>query len=77
MGCQFVPLRCATSALTSESQTDNALRKHNYISLIHSLLLAMAKEGKLTESIADAKEDMKKKIAEQKAKGGDSSMEQD
>ena len=58
-------------------QTDNALRKHNYISLIHSLLLAMAREGKLTPSIAEAKEEMKKKIAEQKAKGKAADMDED
>ena len=37
----------------------------------------MAKEGKLAASIVDAKEDMKQKIAEQKAKGKDADMEED
>ena len=37
----------------------------------------MAKEGKLTASIAEAKEDRKKTIAEMKAKGKGAEMEED
>ncbi|KAM0751694.1 hypothetical protein T439DRAFT_300694 [Meredithblackwellia eburnea MCA 4105] len=48
---------------------DNALRRHNFIGLIHGLLHEMAKQKKLEPQIEAAKEEMKRKLADQKAKG--------
>jgi hypothetical protein len=57
----------------------NTLRRHNYIGLIHALLLELAKQNKLAPQIEAAKERMKVKVAEAKAKGGGAgdAMEED
>lgn len=52
-----------------EWEFDNALRRHNFIGLIHGLLLELAKQKKLKPQIKVAKEIMKQKIADKKAKG--------
>ena len=46
------------------------------MSLIQSLLLVLAKEGRLTTAIEAAKSEMKEKIASAKAKGSNA-MEED
>ncbi|KAI0812270.1 ubiquitin carboxyl-terminal hydrolase [Irpex lacteus] len=51
---------------------ENSLRRHNHIGLVHGLLKALAKAGKLNE----AKENAKKALSERRAKKGDS-MDED
>lgn len=53
-------------------QFENSLRRHNHIGLIHALLTALAKAGRLE----GAKEQAKKALAERRAKRGDS-MDED
>ncbi|MEI4867098.1 hypothetical protein, partial [Klebsiella pneumoniae] len=50
-------------------ETENALRRHNYIGLIHGLLVELAKQDKLAPQIEAAKQKMKDRIAEKRAKG--------
>ncbi|GAA5886865.1 hypothetical protein JCM16303_006739 [Sporobolomyces ruberrimus] len=50
-------------------EVENTLRRHNYIGLIHAVLVELAKEGKLEGRIEEAKETMKKRIEERKSKG--------
>ncbi|GAA6000734.1 ubiquitin carboxyl-terminal hydrolase [Rhodotorula paludigena] len=57
-------------------ETENTLRRHNYIGLVHALLTELAKQGKLAPQIAEAKEKMKQRIAERRAKG-EEVMEED
>ncbi|KAL8291772.1 hypothetical protein RQP46_002030 [Phenoliferia psychrophenolica] len=52
-----------------EWEFDNALRRHNYIGLIHGLVLELAKQKKLAPQIEVAKAEMKRKLAEKKSKG--------
>ena len=54
------------------AQFENSLRRHNHIGLIHALLTALAKAGKLDE----AKESAKKALTERRAKKGDA-MDED
>ncbi|GAA5869102.1 hypothetical protein JCM8547_008698 [Rhodosporidiobolus lusitaniae] len=51
-------------------EVENTLRRHNYIGLVHALLLELAKQGKLKEQVEGAKEKMKQRVEERKAKGG-------
>ncbi|KAH6914217.1 ubiquitin-specific protease [Coprinopsis sp. MPI-PUGE-AT-0042] len=48
---------------------ENALRRHNHVSLVHGLLAALAKIGKLAPAQAKAKEVMKEKIKKRKESG--------
>ncbi|GAA5908154.1 hypothetical protein JCM5296_000519 [Sporobolomyces johnsonii] len=50
-------------------EVENSLRRHNYIGLVHALLVELAKQDKLAPQIADAKEKMQKRLAERRAKG--------
>ncbi|GAA5863671.1 hypothetical protein JCM3774_001209 [Rhodotorula dairenensis] len=50
-------------------ETENMLRRHNYIGLIHGLLVELAKQGKLSPQIEAAKQKMKERVAEKRAKG--------
>ncbi|GAA5897676.1 ubiquitin carboxyl-terminal hydrolase [Sporobolomyces salmoneus] len=50
-------------------ETENTLRRHNYIGLVHAVLVEMAKQGQLKGRIDEAKATMKKKVEERKAKG--------
>lgn len=50
-------------------QFENALRKHNYVGLIHSLLLSMAKAGALSGAEASARKKMQERIEQRKAAG--------
>lgn len=47
----------------------NTLRRHNYIGLVHALLVEAAKQDKLKPQIEDAKQKMKQKIEEKRRKG--------
>ncbi|KAI5477221.1 ubiquitin carboxyl-terminal hydrolase L5 [Pseudohyphozyma bogoriensis] len=60
-----------------EWEVDNSLRRHNFIGLIHGLLLEMARQGKLEGGIEGAKDEMKRKIAAKKAKGEAMDVEMD
>jgi len=48
---------------------ENSLRRHNYVGLIHSLTLALAKAGRLDAAIDGARTSMKKRIEERRKKG--------
>ena len=52
-------------------QFENSLRRHNHVGLVHALIAAMAKAGKLKEAEGKAKEAMKERIEKRKARGGD------
>ncbi|KAH9941025.1 hypothetical protein B0H21DRAFT_558151 [Amylocystis lapponica] len=55
---------------------ENSLRRHNYLGLIHALLAALAKSGRLAAAQDGAKKAMQERIARRKEKGG-SSMDED
>ncbi|KAF7321460.1 Ubiquitin carboxyl-terminal hydrolase [Mycena kentingensis (nom. inval.)] len=62
------------SAETSKRERwafENSLRRHNHVGLVHALVVALAKSGKLQDAKNVAKEKMKQKIAARKAKGGE------
>ncbi|KAF5388763.1 hypothetical protein D9757_005637 [Collybiopsis confluens] len=48
---------------------ENSLRKHNHLGLVHSLLVALAKAGKLDSAKGNARTLMKERIEKSKAKG--------
>jgi ubiquitin carboxyl-terminal hydrolase L5 len=48
---------------------ENSLRRHNYVGLIHSLTLALAKSGQLDAAVDGARTAMKTRIEERKKKG--------
>lgn len=50
---------------------ENSLRRHNHVGLVHALLTAMAKAGKLKEAEGKAQEVMKERIEKRKARGED------
>jgi ubiquitin carboxyl-terminal hydrolase L5 len=50
-------------------QFDNSLRRHNHVGLMHALLVALAKAGKLESAKEGAKATMKERIEQQKEKG--------
>ncbi|BGP26553.1 ubiquitin carboxyl-terminal hydrolase L5 [Rhodotorula toruloides] len=50
-------------------EVENALRRHNYIGLVHALLVESAKQDKLRPQIEEAKQKMKQKIEEKRRKG--------
>lgn len=43
---------------------EHALRSHNYVGLVHGVLLQLAKRGKLQAQVEVAKEGMRTKLAE-------------
>lgn len=47
----------------------NTLRRHNYIGLVHALLVESAKQDTLKPQIEEAKQKMKQKIEEKRRKG--------
>jgi len=67
--------------LSSEQQKrerwalENSLRRHNYVGLIHALLGALAKAGKLGAAKENAKKAMAERRAKKKEKGGADSEE--
>ncbi|KAJ8293052.1 Ubiquitin carboxyl-terminal hydrolase isozyme L5 [Rhodotorula toruloides] len=50
-------------------EVENTLRRHNYIGLVHALLVESAKQDKLKPQIDEAKQKMKQKIEEKRRKG--------
>ncbi|KAF9467330.1 ubiquitin carboxyl-terminal hydrolase [Collybia nuda] len=50
---------------------ENSLRRHNHVGLVHALLLALAKGGKLSQVQEQAKKTMQERIEKRKAKGED------
>ena len=52
-------------------QFENSLRRHNHVGLIHGLLTALAKSGNLSQAETKAKEAMKKRIEQRRARGED------
>ncbi|KAE9408613.1 ubiquitin-specific protease [Gymnopus androsaceus JB14] len=48
---------------------ENSLRRHNHVGLVHSLLVALAKAGRLEPAKKEAKGLMKERIAKATAKG--------
>lgn len=48
-------------------QFENSLRRHNYFGLMHALLLALAKAGKLAPAQENAKKLMAERVAQRKA----------
>ncbi|EMD33625.1 hypothetical protein CERSUDRAFT_117740 [Gelatoporia subvermispora B] len=54
---------------------ENSLRRHNYLGLIHSLLLTLAKTGRLDAAKVGAKKALDERIAKRKEKG--ESMDED
>ncbi|KAJ6593630.1 ubiquitin carboxyl-terminal hydrolase [Mycena capillaripes] len=52
---------------------ENSLRRHNHVGLVHALVVALAKAGKLESAKESAKKVMKEKIEARKAKGADMS----
>jgi len=47
---------------------ENSLRRHNYVGMIHSLALALAKSGRLDAAADGARTDMRKRIEERRKK---------
>ncbi|KAF7298127.1 Ubiquitin carboxyl-terminal hydrolase [Mycena chlorophos] len=52
---------------------ENSLRRHNHVGLVHALVVALAKAGKLEGTKETAKKAMKERIEARKAKGEDMS----
>ncbi|KAG6859200.1 hypothetical protein C0993_004300, partial [Termitomyces sp. T159_Od127] len=50
---------------------ENSLRRHNHVGLIHALLVALAKGGKLSSAEAMAKTTMQARIEKAAASGED------
>ncbi|KIK09328.1 hypothetical protein K443DRAFT_83455 [Laccaria amethystina LaAM-08-1] len=50
---------------------ENSLRRHNHMGLVHALLVALAKSGKLAKAEEDAKKIMSERIEKKKAVGED------
>ncbi|KAI0259225.1 ubiquitin-specific protease [Gloeopeniophorella convolvens] len=48
---------------------ENSLRRHNYVGLIHSLALALAKAGRLDSAAEGARSAMRKRVEEHRKKG--------
>jgi ubiquitin carboxyl-terminal hydrolase L5 len=63
--------RFGTPLILCALQFENSLRRHNHVGLIHGLLTSLAKSGKLSQAEAKAKEAMKKRIEQRRARGGD------
>lgn len=53
-----------------DHEIENSLRRHNYVGLVHALLLELAKQGKLEGAITAAKATMEAKVKAKKEKGG-------
>jgi hypothetical protein len=65
---------CVPSLFTSffvfydPPQFENSLRRHNYVGMIHSLALALAKAGRLDAAADSARTAMRKRIEERRKK---------
>jgi Ubiquitin carboxyl-terminal hydrolases len=49
-------------------QFENSLRRHNYVGMIHSLALALAKAGRLDAAVDGARTAMRKRFEERRKK---------
>jgi ubiquitin carboxyl-terminal hydrolase L5 len=49
-------------------QFETSLRRHNYVGMIHSLALALAKAGRLDAAADGARTTMRKRIEERRKK---------
>ncbi|GAA5847678.1 hypothetical protein JCM3766R1_002446 [Sporobolomyces carnicolor] len=56
-------------ARINDWNVENSLRRHNHIGLVHAVLVELARQGQLDARIAVAREVMKKKIEDRKARG--------
>ena len=52
-----------------EIKFENSLRKHNHLGMMHALLLALAKAGRLDAVAEGAKKTMVERRQKQKARG--------
>jgi ubiquitin carboxyl-terminal hydrolase L5 len=68
MGCVFPPRFIAFFLFYDSPQFENSLRRHNYVGMIHSLALALAKAGRLDAAADSARTAMKKRVEERKKK---------
>ncbi|KAJ3521504.1 hypothetical protein NMY22_g12289 [Coprinellus aureogranulatus] len=50
---------------------ENSLRRHNHVGLVHGLLKVLAKSGNLSQAEVKAKEAMRKRIEQRRARGED------
>jgi ubiquitin carboxyl-terminal hydrolase L5 len=55
--------------LVQKLQFENSLRRHNHVGLMHALLVALAKAGKLEAAKENARNIMKERIEKRKEKG--------
>ncbi len=69
MGCVFSPRFFAFFMSSDLPQFENSLRRHNYVGMIHSLALALAKAGRLDAAADGARTAMRKRIDERRKKG--------
>ncbi|PCH43553.1 cysteine proteinase [Wolfiporia cocos MD-104 SS10] len=54
---------------------ENSLRRHNYVGLVHALLVALAKSGRLEAATENAKKTMRERVERSKEKG-DNNMDE-
>lgn len=52
-------------------QFENSLRRHNHVGLVHALLVALGKGGRLLQAQEQAKKTMQERIEKRKARGED------
>jgi len=50
-------------------QFENSLRRHNHIGLVHALLLALAKAGRLQPGMENARKVMRERIERHRERG--------
>ena len=62
------PLFTAFFVFYDPPQFENSLRRHNYVGMIHSLALALAKAGRLDAAADNARTAMRKRIEERRKK---------
>jgi ubiquitin carboxyl-terminal hydrolase L5 len=63
----FYRLTSLLNRLTRE-KFENSLRRHNHVGLVHALLVALAKEGKLEEAKQGARRAMQERVEASKRK---------
>ncbi len=68
MGCVFSPPFVVIFSYYDPSQFENSLRRHNYVGMIHSLTLALAKAGRLDAAADGARTAMTKRLEELRKK---------
>lgn len=68
MGCVFFSPFIAFFMSYYLPQFENSLRRHNYVGMIHSLALALAKAGRLDAAADGARTAMRKRIEERRKK---------